>query len=76
MELSSQQQPYERSQEELAEGLPEGYPPTREHLNPVEPLPKGLQDRMDGLMRVQATRVEKPIRHPHWDHSEDAEADS
>jgi len=48
---SSQQQPSQPSQEELAEGLPQGDPPVREHLHPVDPLPGGLQDRLDKLMK-------------------------
>lgn len=52
MEGSSQQHPTQPSQEELAEGLPEGDPPIREHLNPVEPLPKGLQDQLDALYKT------------------------
>lgn len=48
---SSQQLPPQPSQEELAEGLPEGYPPIREHLHPVDPLPGGLQDKLDRIMK-------------------------
>ena len=77
MEPSSQEQPLQRPQEELAKGLPEGYPPKREAGEPVEPLDRGLQDHLDQLMRKQAKRVEKPIRRPAWDHSDEpAEGDA
>ena len=54
---SSQQLPPQRSQEELAEGLPEGDPPTREHLHPLDPLPSGLQDRLNQIMKDSEKNV-------------------
>ncbi len=57
---SSQQQPTQPSQEELAHGLPEGDPPTREHLHPLDPLPGGLQDRLDKIMR-ESERNPRPV---------------
>ena len=68
MEPSSQQPEFQRSQEELAEGLPEGYPPKREHLHDVDPMPKALQDQLDGVMRGQAERITpRPAR---WQQAE------
>ena len=32
-------------------GFPVGNPPTREHLHPVAPLARDLQDRLDAIMR-------------------------
>ena len=72
MEPSSQQQPPQPPQEELAEGLPQGYPPKRAADGGVGPLDTGLQAHLDQLMRNQAKRVEKPLRKPSWDHSSDA----
>ena len=72
MAPSSQQQPPQPAQEELAEGLPEGYPPKRAADGGIDPLDAGLQDHLDRLMREQANRVEKPLRKPSWDHSDKA----
>ena len=72
MEPSSQEQPPQPPQEELAGGLPEGYPPKRAADGGIEPLDRGLQDHLDELMRKQKERVEKPLRRPSWDHSEEA----
>lgn len=76
MDPSSQEQPPQPPQEELAEGLPVGYPPKRTADGGVDPLDSGLQGHLDQLMRDQAKRVEKPLRRPSWDHSDEAaEAD-
>jgi hypothetical protein len=72
MEPSSQHEPHQRSQEDLAEGLPEGFPLTREHKHPVEPLERALQDRLDEVMRAKGQPKVKPPRRPSWDHSADA----
>ena len=75
MELSSQEQPIQRSQEELAKGLPEGYPPTREHLKDAEPLPQGLKDRLAEIRRSRANEVTMPPRPARWQQAENAESD-
>lgn len=60
----------------MALGLPEGYPPKRHADGGIDPLATGLQSHLDQLMRKHAKRVEKPLRPPSWEHSDDAtEAD-
>lgn len=66
MEQSSQQQPPQRSQEELARGLPQGYPLTREHLHDVDPLPREMQDILDKVMRAEDQPPVVPLRPPSW----------
>jgi hypothetical protein len=51
MEQSSQRDVQLHTQEELAEGLPEGYPPKREHLHDVAPLANDLQSRLDKIRK-------------------------
>lgn len=66
MEPSSQQQPPQPSQEELARGLPQGYPPRREHLHDVEPLPIEMQNMLDRIMLGKGQPPAVPLRRPSW----------
>ena len=66
MQPSSQQQPPQPSQEELARGLPEGYPLKREHLHDVEPLPMEMQKMLDRIMLGEGQPPAVPLRRPRW----------
>lgn len=66
MKPSSQEQPPQPSQEELAHGLPQGNPPTREHLHDVAPLPAQMQKRLDQVMRGEGQPAVVPPRKPSW----------
>ena len=49
MDGSSQELMKQPSQEEMSEGLPEGYPPKRESTKPSDPLPSEMQQRLDEI---------------------------
>ena len=66
MELSSQQHPPQPSQEELALGLPQGYPLKREHLHDVAPLPREMQEILDTIMLGEGQPPAVPLRRPRW----------
>ena len=51
MEQSSQHEVQLHTQEELAEGLPEGYPPKREHSHDAPALASELQKRLDKIAK-------------------------
>jgi hypothetical protein len=70
MEPSSQQQPQQPPQEAMALGLPEGYPPTREHLHDVAALPSAMQHRLDRVMLAEGQPPVVPLRPPSWERHE------
>lgn len=57
MEHSSQQEIAQPSQGELTHGLPEGFPPTREHLHDSDPLASDLQQRLDEIGKQNIAEV-------------------
>jgi hypothetical protein len=63
MTISSQQHPPQPSQESMMLGLPQGDPLRREGLGGVDPLPRELQDVLDGLMRGSgSSNVQPPVK--------------